>query len=382
MRPSASVVKPILFVDLALLFAIVPLLPAYQSRFDLSKAQVGVVVAAYSAAVLVAAVPVGRVADRVGARRMSLIGIWLLAVSTLGFALAGGFWTLVIARAGQGLSSSISWSAGLSWLSSATPLHRRGAVFGSAMAYASAGGLLGPVFGGSLGQAYGVRATFVVLALVSAGLAVLAGLAPDAPAPRIGHVSLRETLGRALSRGPLLAAIVISATVAVVSGTLETLVPLRLGDDGYSAAVITVVLTLAGVLGVITNATVGRMYDRFGGVPIAVVAMAGTCVTLAALAAARNGLGVAAVYVVGSPFITGQYAVQFPLAADGADRVEVGESSAFGVINLAWGLGFMVGPAAGAALASATSDAAAYLLLLVLSGAVASRIRILGTLTA
>ena len=374
MRPSASIVKPILFLDLALLFAIVPLLPAYQSSFGLTKTQVGLVVAAYSATVVVAAVPVGHMADRVGAHRMTVFGVWLLAASTLAFGLAGGFWTLILARAGQGLSSSISWSAGLAWLSHATPHQRRGRAMGTAMAYASSGGLLGPVFGGTLGHSYGIRATFVVLAAAAAVLALLAAAAPAGGRPDLEQLSIRTAVRRALVRGPLLTAVVISVLVAVVSGTLETLVPLRLGVDGYSVLAITAVLTAAGVLAVITNWVVGRLYDRVGGIPIALAAILGTAVCLGLLVGAGSGEAVAAIYVVSAPFISSQYAVQFPMAADGADHAAIGQSSAFGMLNLSWGVGFVVGPAAGAALASLTADWVTYALLLVLALVVAARL--------
>ena len=215
-------------------------------------------VAAYSATVVVAAVPVGHMADRIGAHRMTVFGVWLLAASTLAFGLAGGFWTLMLARAGQGLSSSISWSAGLAWLSHATPHERRGRAMGTAMAYASSGGLLGPVFGGTLGHSYGIRATFVVLAAAAVVLALLAAAAPAGGRPELEQLSIRTAVRRALVRGPLLTAVVISVLVAVVSGTLETLVPLRLGVDGYSVLAITAVLTAAGVLAVITNWVVGH----------------------------------------------------------------------------------------------------------------------------
>jgi predicted MFS family arabinose efflux permease len=144
--------------------------------------------------------------------------------------------------------------------------------------------------------------------------------------------------------------------------------------DGYSVLAITAVLPAAGVLAVITNWVVGRLYDRVGGIPIALVAILGTAVCLALLAGAGTGEVVAALYVLSAPFISCQYAVQFPMAADGADHVAIGQSSAFGMLNLSWGVGFVVGPAAGAALASLTADRVTYAVLLVLSVVVAARL--------
>jgi MFS family permease len=81
------------------------------------------------------------------------------------------------------------------------------------------------------------------------------------------------------------------------------------------------------------------------------------------------------VFVAATLPISGQYAVAFPLCAEGADQAGVAHSNVFGLLNLAWGGGFLVGPAAGAALAQATSDRVTYAVLVVASLAVAASLR-------
>jgi MFS family permease len=46
----------------------------------------------------------------------------------------------------------------------------------------------------------------------------------------------------------------------------------------------------------------------------------------------------------------------FALIADGADDVGLAQGMAFGLMNAAWALGAMIGPAAGGAIASITGD--------------------------
>jgi hypothetical protein len=65
---------------------------------------------------------------------------------------------------------------------------------------------------------------------------------------------------------------------------------------------------------------------------------------------------VAVIYVIFSPAITAQYAVCFPLATEGADSTGLTHGVVMGATNVVWGLGFMIGPAAGAAVAQASSD--------------------------
>jgi MFS transporter, DHA1 family, solute carrier family 18 (vesicular amine transporter), member 1/2 len=375
MRPRATIVVGIVFLDLLLLFGIVPLLPAYQDALGLSKTQAGLVVAAYSAAVLVTAVPVGHWADRLGPKRATVAGVVLMSVSTFAFAAANDFWVLLAARAGQGVSSAIAWSAGLAWLAAESEPSRRGRRLGTAMASANLGALLGPLAAGPLGGAVGIRVPFVLLGAVAAVMAVLAALAPSPPRIHVDSPPLRRAFQVALERGPFAAALVIMLLVACVSGTLDTLVPLGLGDHGYSPGAITAVLTIGGVISVGANRVAGRAFDRIGGVPVALVAMACTAAGLLVLCGVVGAAALAAMFVVLAPFITAQYAVAFPMCAVGADRAGMGHAVSFGILNLAWGAGFAVGPAVGAAIASAASDRLAYAILALLTVIVAARLR-------
>src|SRR5712691_392351 len=171
----------VVFLDALLMFAIVPLLPQYVRELHLSKTQAGLAVGAYSGAVLVASPLVGHWTARIGARRLTIFGVAILAVATLALAEATTFSALLAVRIGQGLSSAVSWTAGMAWLSEATRPGERGRVLGAAMSFASVGTLIGPVVGGTLGSAYGVRVPFVVLGGVAALLTAACLAAPAAP---------------------------------------------------------------------------------------------------------------------------------------------------------------------------------------------------------
>jgi len=367
MRRIAPVVYAIAFFDALLMFAIVPLLPDYVEVLHLSKTQAGIVIGIYSGAVLAGAIPVGRVADRFGARRITIAGVALMAVSTLVYALAGSFWVLLLARTGQGIASAISWTAALAWLSAGTEPNQRGRALSGAMTAGTLGSLLGPLAAGPAGEWLGIRAPFVILAAVACVLTVVAMLPPEARGVHQEQAPLLDTL-RIAARGPLLAAALVVVTLAaIVSGMAGTLVPLRMGDDGYSPLAISVVLGLAGVAAAATQLTLSRSYERFGGVRIALVSMPAMALVTGLLAVPEAALAMAVIYVVGAPAVSGLYAVAFPLATAGADEVRLPHGIVLGAVNLCWGFGFMVGPAAGAAIAEATSDRVSYLTVTVLA---------------
>jgi MFS family permease len=364
----------VVFLDALLMFAIVPLLPQYARELDLSKTQAGLAVGAYSGAVLLASPVVGHWSARIGARRLTIFGVALLSVATLALAEVSSFAGLFGVRVGQGLSSAISWTAGMAWLSEASPAGERGKVLGTAMSFASIGTLVGPVVGGTLGSAYGVKVPFVILGAAAALLTAACLAAP--PAPRAAEAVPVRALARTLGGSRMvLAALIVVTLVATVSGTLDTLVPLRMGQAGYSAIAITGVLTAAGVLATGCNYGVGRLFDRIGGIRIAVVAMLATAALVAIPVVFTAAVVVIAVFLASTPPIAGQYAVAFPLCAAGADDAGVAHSSVFGILNLAWGLGFLIGPAAGAAIAEASSDRVTYAILVVLMVVVAGQVR-------
>ena len=115
MRRLAPIIYAVVFFDALLMFAIVPLLPDYAGALHLSKTQAGAVIGIYSAATLAMALPAGRIADRLGPRRITVAGVALMAISTLAYADAHSFGVLLAARGGQGVASGISWTAGLAW---------------------------------------------------------------------------------------------------------------------------------------------------------------------------------------------------------------------------------------------------------------------------
>ena len=98
--------------------AIVPTAPSFADRFDLSKVQVGALLASAGLATLLISLPIGLVSDRLGTRRLIRASAAVVAVSTLGQGLAFDFWSLLAARAPSGSVSARSGPQG--WRGSRT----------------------------------------------------------------------------------------------------------------------------------------------------------------------------------------------------------------------------------------------------------------------
>ncbi len=139
MRGLLALVSTIVLVDTIFYSAITPLLPFYSEQLGLDKGEAGLLGASYAIGTLVAAVPAGLVATRIGVRRTVLLGLALLGASSVVFGFARSLVLLDAARAVEGIGGAFSWAGALAWLVRAAPAERRGELLGSAMAAAIVG---------------------------------------------------------------------------------------------------------------------------------------------------------------------------------------------------------------------------------------------------
>src|ERR687883_1513496 len=166
-----------MIVDTMFFAALTPLLPHYADTLGLTKAGAGVLTAAFGVGTLVGALPAGAFAARFGPKPAILVGLALLAATSLAFGFASSIWILDVARFCQGFGGACTWTGALTWLVSRAPRERRGELIGSALGAGIAGALLGPLVGGAAAS-FGTRPVFSAVAAVGVGIAVAAALAP------------------------------------------------------------------------------------------------------------------------------------------------------------------------------------------------------------
>ncbi|MCT9007517.1 MFS transporter [Streptomyces rhizosphaerihabitans] len=119
----------------------------------------------------------GTLADRVGARPVLLGGLVAFAAASAVYAVADSPGLLWAARLGQGAAASAFSPSASALVSRLNPAAKQGRAFGSYGFYKSVGYTLGPLLGGVLVWAGGLRLLFTVLAVLGAAVAVWAGLA-------------------------------------------------------------------------------------------------------------------------------------------------------------------------------------------------------------
>ncbi len=358
MRRLLLLVGAIVLVDMAFYSAIVPLLPAYEHRFGISKAAAGLLAGSYAAGTLLGALPSGWIAAHVGARRVVVAGMVVTAVATLAFAFARSVPALDATRFLQGLGGAFTWTGALGWLLACTPATQRGRTIGTAMGAALVGLLVGPALGAVAREA-GAEIPFSAVAAVGA-LLVAAAVAQPAPPRSIGGDRLLVT---ALANARIRAGMALVAVLAGVFGALNLLSPLQLDRLGAGGVAIGATFLVAAAIEGVAQVAIGRVADRRGRALPLRVGFAVAAIAMLVLPLAHATWVFAVVLIVASVVCGSLNTPAMALLSDGVEHAGVDQAFGFALVNLTWAGGQVLGALLGGAVAQATGLTTPFLLL-------------------
>lgn len=259
------------FLVIAATNIITPLLPDIRTDLGVSIATAGVIVGSYGLARLLTDLPAGFIIDAIGHRLVTVVGIVLLAGSSLLGLNASSVPLLIASRVGSGVSVALVTTVALATLGATATAANRGKVMSFFHVANNTGIAFYPLLGGLVGAAYGWRATFAV----TTALAVVAGvvLIPvlqrvhprDASGARAAPADGRVLHGRARALAIAATNYGVVANMLNRHGFRNTVLPLyaatALGLGGISIATAIALMSIAGLM----VATPGGMLgDRLG----------------------------------------------------------------------------------------------------------------------
>jgi predicted MFS family arabinose efflux permease len=249
---------------------IAPILPLVGDALGIREALLGTLVSAYSLMVGIFAVISGPFSDRIGRRRILILGTGLMTLALAAHALVVDYWSFVAVRVLAGMAGGILSGAAVSYVGDWFPYERRGWATGWVMSGAAAGQIAGIPLGVVLAGAFGFRVPFYMFAATMAATFFLVLL--RIPQPDVDRSPNPVTLGRAA--GEYLA-MVRQKEIAAAAGAFFLMflgvsfyvvyLPTWLERDvGATANQIALLFLVGGVANVLVGPQAGRLSDRVG----------------------------------------------------------------------------------------------------------------------
>lgn len=153
-------------------------LPQIGDEFRASAVMLGWISLSFTLATGAVLMPVGRLADLYGRKRILLIGLLFFTLTTFVSILAASAAFLLVFRVLQGLAAALIFATTTAIVSLAYPPETRGRALGTQVAAVYLGLTLGPILGGVICHQLGWRGLFAVVGVLSLAnwLALVLGL--------------------------------------------------------------------------------------------------------------------------------------------------------------------------------------------------------------
>lgn len=341
---------------------IIPFLPLYLAE-ELGAAPEhvnlwsGVV---FSASFVVSAVmaPIwGRMADTRGKRLMAMRASFLLAVSYFLGGIVQSPEELVGMRMFQGFASGL-WPMDLAIMTLYAPSAKLGLCLGIMQGVMTAGGVVGPLFGGVLATAFGMRMSFFLAAgalflnflmfvfLIKEPPASVQAMAKQKEAPKaqpkIWHMPLLRNM--------LLCGTLVSMIIMILQPVLTTYIAALAGDIENIVFVAGLVFSLGGIAGAITAPIWGKLGQRKGFFRVMALAMVCAGVGLFVQGIPDTLVPFAVMQFTCGMFLSGIHpAINAVLAENSSTEIK---GRIFGYLFSAQQVGSMAGPILGGVVAT------------------------------
>lgn len=272
----------IIFVNQLGFGAIVPVLPLYAETFGVSVSAIGMTVAVFGLSRMLAAVPSGRLSDRLGRRPALALGGALSVVGNLWSAGATHFIEFLLARFVAGAGAGVVVTLGAVVLADISTPARRGrmmSIYQGSFLFAVG---IGPLPGGLLAEHFGLSSPFLANAAAAALVGLIAwmlipetrGYGLNAEARQQATLPFTQQIRLMMGKlGFMLVCLTGFMHAAVRTGGLFSIVPLVAASQmDLGAGQIGGAMAIGSVCGLLATYPSGVIADRYGRKPLIVSA--------------------------------------------------------------------------------------------------------------
>lgn len=277
-------------------FVVVGLLPDIAADYTVSIPTAGLLVTGYALGVVAGAPVMTGLGTRVSRKRMLLGSLLLLIAGNLLSAVAPSFALMLTGRIVASLAHGAFFGIGAVVAGSLVAADRKAGAIAIMFTGLTAATVVGVPLGTLLGQQFGWRITFALVAVIGViGLIGVAALIPDQPAPR--DARLRAEFSALANPQVLLAMAMTVLGFGGVFAAITYLAPMMTDVAGYADSSVTWQLVLFG-LGMFAGNLIGGRYADRHLMPMLYLALGLLAAVLALFTVTAHSKPLAAVTVV------------------------------------------------------------------------------------
>ncbi|MHC1625173.1 MAG: MFS transporter [Methermicoccaceae archaeon] len=339
MLPSnvLRIVCLLVFLDAVGYGVTIPLIPLLSPTS--SGVELGVLFSFYPLATLLTIIPLGFACDRFGRKPIIVLGVICYSISSLTFAFADTYSTLLLSRGIQGLGGTALWVGGLSIV---TDIMQRNEI-GRATSYIMLSFGLGAIIGPGLGALGSIRTPFYIIFALG-GMALILSIFLPRTMPK---KPTAERYGSIISDRTILMLLFNILIVALILGAIEGHTPRYLYDVEFEKWMVGVFFVVMAIAYSSIQIPLGRVIDRIGERKIMMGGFASSIITM--IVAPLGGIiWMLFAIIILSVTLTLVFTPSTSYLGKVAPPSQRGLS--MGLWNGAWALGYVVGPVAGGAI--------------------------------
>lgn len=324
-------------------FVPVGLLTDIANSFSMQTADVGIMLTIYAWVVALMSLPLMLATRQVERRKLLILLFTLFILSHILSVIAWNFWILVIARTGIALAHAIFWSVTASMAIRVAPPGKKSQALSMLATGTSLALVLGVPLGRVIGQYFGWRATFTVIAIIAGILMLLLiKLFPKLNGENTGSLSSVPVL---LKR-PALVSIWLLLMLAVTAHytAYSYIEPFMQTVASQGENFTTFLLLAFGAAGILGSVTFSLSGERFAPVllPCAIGVMT-LCVAMMYFLASHPW-GITLLCVAwGVSMMIIALAIQIRVLSQASDATDVAMSFFSGIFNIGIGAGALLG---------------------------------------
>jgi len=326
-----------------------PIMPIYAKSLGATFVQVGLMSSAWSVARLIFNPLMGSLSDVRSKKKIMAGGLVVYMATSLLYALAWDFPSLVSVRFLHGIGSAMTMPIAMAYAAEVTPKGQEGRYMGMINLATFAGMGLGPLIGGSLTDLFSIAVPFYIMGALTAfslllNLIFLPNEQNTSAADKRPRPSLKKILSNRYLRAIFLYRVVAAVGQGSIMGFLSLFISgsVESGGLGLPLSVSGLIISIGQVSSALMQRPFGDLADRYDKIRLILLGGALSIIGFSTLPLSRNMwevLGTSLFWSLG-----GSLAMPALTAIVAIEGKGLGIGSSMGILDTAMSGGMVVGP--------------------------------------